>query len=310
MDGFPFPTIDPIVGTPDYESIADIHIKLNSNATSVQSNLGCGTLGLLFLNISPAVYATLSTIVFFPPVNPGPKPNIPTGTSGAAISNLRYHHTESTKIFTNDENTDKALRQILLASTDELYVRSLRHKCIGYGKTTTWALLNHLYATYANISSSVLQDNDKRLRAPYNSNQPFETLIYHVENAVDYASAGDTPYTPAQVVGIAFQLVFQTGLFNDDCKLWRCQPADVKTWTRFKEFFATSHQEWRESQTTTAGAVFQPGNHAYQSANHAYQNETVETIANLATATASDCASVADLTVLLQVRVRTGCSTA
>ena len=57
-----------------------------------------------------------------------------------------------------------------------------------------------------------------------------------------------------------------------------------------------AHQEWRESQTTTAGAVFQSGNHAYPSANHVYQNETVEAIANLATATASDRASVAALT--------------
>ena len=57
-----------------------------------------------------------------------------------------------------------------------------------------------------------------------------------------------------------------------------------------------AHQEWRESQTTTAGAVFQSSNHAYPSANHAYQNETTEAIANLATATASDRASVADLT--------------
>ena len=90
--------------------------------------------------------------------------------------------------------------------------------------------------------------------------------------------------------------MFQTGIFNDDCKLWQRQPADVKTWTHFKEFFATAHQEWRESQTTTAGAVFQSGNHAYQLANHVYQNETVEAIANLATATASDRASVAALT--------------
>ena len=62
--------------------------------------------------------------------------------------------------------------------------------------------------------------------------------------------------------------MFQTGIFNDDCKLWRRQPADVKTWNHFKEFFATAHQEWRESQTTNAGAVFQSGNHAYQLANH------------------------------------------
>ena len=163
VNGFPFPMIDPIVGTPNYESIADIHIKLNSNAASVQSNIGCGTLVILFLIVSPAIYATLSTIVFVPPVNPGPKPNIPTGATGAAITDLKYHHTEATKIFTKYENTDKALRQLLLASTDELYVRSLRHKYIGYGKTTTRALLDHLYDTYTNISASSLQKNDKRL---------------------------------------------------------------------------------------------------------------------------------------------------
>ena len=55
VDGFPFPTIDPIIGTLDYESITDIHLKLNSNAASVQSNLGCGTLSLLFLTVSLAV---------------------------------------------------------------------------------------------------------------------------------------------------------------------------------------------------------------------------------------------------------------
>ena len=190
VDGFPFPTIDPIIGIPDYKSIAYIHLKLNLDAASVQSNIGCGKLGLLFLTVLPAVYATLSTTKFVPPVNPGPKPIIPTGSTCAAIADLRYHPTESTKIFTEYENTDKALRQLLLASTDELYVQSLRHKYIGYGKTTTRALLDHLYSTYANISASALQDNEKRLRAPYDSNQPFETLINQVENAVEYVSAG------------------------------------------------------------------------------------------------------------------------
>ena len=58
VDIFPFPTINPIVRTPDYESIADIDLGLNSNAVSVQSNLGCRTLGLLILTVFPAVYAT------------------------------------------------------------------------------------------------------------------------------------------------------------------------------------------------------------------------------------------------------------
>ena len=81
FDGFLFPMINPIVGTPDYKSIAEIHLKLNSNAASVQSNLGCGMLGLLFLTISTDVYATLSDVAFVPPVNPVPEPNIPAGAT-------------------------------------------------------------------------------------------------------------------------------------------------------------------------------------------------------------------------------------
>ena len=77
VDGFLFPTIDTIVETPDYESIADIHLELNSNVALVQSNLRCDTLVLLFLTVLPVIYATLSTIEFVPPVSPGPEPNIP-----------------------------------------------------------------------------------------------------------------------------------------------------------------------------------------------------------------------------------------
>ena len=55
VDGFPFPTTPPIVGTPSYNTIAEVNLKLNSNTASAQSNIGCGTLRLLQLTSSPAV---------------------------------------------------------------------------------------------------------------------------------------------------------------------------------------------------------------------------------------------------------------
>jgi hypothetical protein len=47
VDGFPHPTIAPITGVPNYESINALNLQLNANAASVQSNLGDGLLGLL-----------------------------------------------------------------------------------------------------------------------------------------------------------------------------------------------------------------------------------------------------------------------
>ena len=53
VEGFLFQTIDPIVRAPNYEKIAEVHLKLNSNVAYVHSNLGNGTLGLLYLTLSP-----------------------------------------------------------------------------------------------------------------------------------------------------------------------------------------------------------------------------------------------------------------
>ena len=77
VDSFPFPTIPSIFGTPTYNTIAEVNLKLKSNSASVQSNLGCGTLGLLQLTVSPAVYNNLLYIPFIVPFNPGSKLKCP-----------------------------------------------------------------------------------------------------------------------------------------------------------------------------------------------------------------------------------------
>ena len=106
----------------------------------------------------------------------------------------------------------------------------------------------------ANISLADLQKNDSVFRTPFDINQPIETLFDRVENCGDYAAAGNTPYSLEQVLGVAFQLVYQTGLFVDDYKAWKRLPIQQRTWTAFKTFFATAHNKWQEYQNTTTGA--------------------------------------------------------
>ena len=261
VDGFPFPTIPPIFGTPIYNTTAEVNLKLNSNAASVQSNLGCGTLGLLQLTVSHAVYNTFSPVVFIVPVNPGSEPIIPANSTVPQITKLRYAFDTSSTLFNEYDCTDKSLRKILLSTVDKIFIRSLQHKYVGYGLTTARAILDHLYATYANISSADLQENDDIFCTPYDINQPIESLFDRVENCGDYAAAGNTPYSLEQVIGIAFYLLYQTGLFVNDFKSWKSLTTQQKTWTGFKTFFATVHNEWRDYQITIAGAEFHSVNH-------------------------------------------------
>ena len=111
---------------------------------------------------------------------------------------------------------ERALRQLLLASVKEIYVHYLRHRYAGYSQNSTQQLLVHLYSTYANVSPADLQANDAKLRTPYNANHPLEYLFFQVENDVEYAASGNTPYSPEQVITISFQPLFQTGLFLND----------------------------------------------------------------------------------------------
>ena len=62
--------------------------------------------------------------------------------------------------------------------------RSLRRRYVVFGTITTLTISDHLYATYANISSNELQDNHDLLQAPYEANLPIEALINQVEVAV------------------------------------------------------------------------------------------------------------------------------
>jgi len=184
---------------------------------------------------------------------------------------------------------DKALKQMIIASVDYLFIKSLRKKYAAYGNQTTKKLLTHLYTTYADISVGELQANDAATKQAYDVKQAMETLFEKIESAVEYAAAGNTPYTPQQVLVTALQLVFQTGIYADGCKEWKRKPVADKTWIAFKVFFANANQEYRESHATTTGKAFQAKTQGH------FQQDTIDAIANLETATVFDRATVATL---------------
>ena len=92
VESFPHPTVSQIVGHPSYDTIAELQLKLNTNAASIYSHRGNGRMGLLFLTVKLAVYNTQSVVTFDPPTNPGENPTIPKGSTGLQIANIRRRH--------------------------------------------------------------------------------------------------------------------------------------------------------------------------------------------------------------------------
>ena len=288
IEGFPYPTLPKICGEPTYASIAELHQKLNANAASVHSNLGCGTLGHLWLTLKPDIYNTLSAVPFRPPENPGPQPEIPERATAPQIASIRFDFEANQRIFQKYTNVEQAVKSQLIASVDEVFIQSLRNKYVGYGNHTTKDILAYLYTSYAKITPSSLDANDKTMREPLDPAQPLEVFFTRVEECQEFASAGNAPYTPEQILNIAYQTLFSSGIYSDGCKDWRRKDPADKTWANFKSHFANEYQDLKDNQVNTTSSAYQ--------ATAEYQQDTVEALANLATATASDREAVANLT--------------
>ena len=221
LENFTHTTIEPIIGKPTYETLAAVYLKLNTNAASVHSHRRNGKLGYLALTVKEEVYNTLSSTPFISPTNLGQHPTIPPGATGPQIADIRRRYDKAFEEFKMYINIDKALKSQLIVAVDEKFIRGKRNKYVGYANVTTLQLLNHLYECYAKITHNNLRENDQRMNAPYDPNKPFEVLIDQIEDAIDYAAAGNMPYTPTQIVNAAYNLLFDTGVFADEYKEWR-----------------------------------------------------------------------------------------
>jgi hypothetical protein len=184
-----------------------------------------------------------------------------------------------------------AISALILEAIDPVYLATLRLPYVGIGTRTPLEILAHLYTNYANITPSDLEQNGLAMQQPCDVNQPIEVFYKQIEDAMEFAAAGQTPYSPAQILSIAYQGIFRTGIFADDCKIWKRQLPAYKTWEQFKTDFRIAYKEYNEARDIAPSAA---GFHAEDSA---FQHDTtIDAIANLATATAADRTAVANLT--------------
>lgn len=287
---FPHPHIPSQHGMPTFEIIADVHRKLKANAASVSSNLGGGTHGLLGLTILPATYQTVTGHAFVAPVNPGSLPNIAPTATQAQIGESVRQHKERLKIWKKYLATDLALKNQILSTFDEVYLKGLRNRHVGYQNVSAREMIQHLYLNYGVITPAELDENDARMREPFDSTKPIEELFEQIEDATDYADAAGAPYNNAQVISRAYVLVLKTGEYNDACRDWRKRPEQEKTWDQFKIDFTEAHRDILTNRTVQPNPF-----HEAHAVIEKFQERTEQILDHVANATV-DTSTISTLT--------------
>jgi hypothetical protein len=95
---------------------------------------------------------------------------------------------------------------------------------------------------------------------------------------------------------VAYTLVFNTGLFPDAFRAWQSRSISGKTWEQFNIDLATAHREFRLTNQTAQQSGFHSANMMIEHGQEEMMQDTVDDIAQLATAKSSDRGTVATLT--------------
>ena len=91
-------------------------------------------------------------------------------------------------------------------------------------------MISHLYVNYGTITAVDLIENKRRMDIPFDQSGAIETYFDQIEDAVEFAEAGASPFTMVQITTKAFIQMFATGLFKDKCKAWNRLPPVSRDW--------------------------------------------------------------------------------
>ena len=251
---FPTPILTPIAtltSPPTYATIRLAQTQLNANATTVPSYAGDGIHGHLSLTLLPAAYLLISgNIPFIPPVNGPIQPEHPPAATAAQIAEINRLFYDNQLVFRTYMETDKALRNQILAAIPADYLPELADPELGLGNVSCLQILTHLWTTWGVI----IDANALRMATPWHPPTPIDKLFTQLDDGVRFATAGnDTPSTPS-VVRLGYNIILATGLFEVPCREWRAKAEASKTLANFTILhFRAADQDRR--LTTTSGSA-------------------------------------------------------
>ena len=90
-------------------------------------------------------------------------------------------------------------------------------------------MIQHLYTNYGVITPTDLEDNDMKMREPFDASKPIKELFEQIEEAVEYTGADNASYNHVQVVLRAYLVVYKTSMYNDAFRERRKRPIAEQT---------------------------------------------------------------------------------
>jgi hypothetical protein len=190
----------------------------------------------------------------------------------------------------------QALKNQINSVFEPMYLHTLNENMVGYSNISARDMLDHLFETYCNITAVDLKINFEHMGQAWDPQQPVESLFKQIQDCADYYEEGGVLIEHPQQINVGYATIFATGHFMSACRRWNEKHTIEKTWTQFKSHFAAAHHQHKQMQGESAAtAGYHSANAAVTHSEDQMADATIGSLANLATATASDQGVVAAL---------------
>ena len=104
-------------------------------------------------------------------------------------------------------------------------------------------IITHLFTEYRQVENQDLVGNRAKLSEPWDANRKFQELVQQVQDIQEFANYIGRTISDEDIVDTIYTLVYNTGLFYDDCDKWDEKQRDEKNWANFQAHFQSAHQK-------------------------------------------------------------------
>ena len=148
----------------------------------------------------------------------------------------------------------KVARNMIIRAVDDKFICSLKHPRTIYANVEPITILQHLWNNYGTVEADDLEENEKRMKAPWCPPETIETLFEQLLVGQTYAvDAGGETCADTTIVRWGYENIKNTGLFDSPCEKWREKPRADRTWDAFKKHFTRANNH--RLKTTNTGTA-------------------------------------------------------
>ena len=158
-------------------------------------------------------------------------------------------------------------------------------------------ILERLFTNYGEILAQDLVANRVKMGEKWDPTTLFQTLVTKVQDIQELAKDGGSSIEEVDIIYVLYTLIYNTGVYYEECNKWSDKATGYKTWENFQTFFQDAQRkQLNKSQATTQIT----GYHVMNAMVPHESEDTNEAIINVALAVVSDKETIASQTRIIE----------